>query len=91
MRKGFLNILESEYAACEMTFLENYDKESKECDAFYDKYIKPLFERNQDVALNIESDFLTAVCSQNLKSFNDGFKTCMQMLLECVPDKAVKS
>ncbi len=85
---SFVNALEEEYVNCEMTFLENYNKDVKESDDFHDKYIKPLLAKNQKAGFELEDDFLSAVSAQKSQSFKDGFKACMQMMLECASDKS---
>lgn len=90
MEFSFMKVLVDEYADCEMTFLKNYNKDPKECDEFYNKRIKPLIDKNEREGFELEDDFLTAISAQKNQSFKDGFRACIQMMLECVSDKVVK-
>ncbi len=90
MSYSFLDVLEEEYANAEMTFLKDSNKDAEECEEFYSKYIEPLFSKNNTIARKIEDNFFSVIGAQQEKSFKDGFKACMQMLLECASEKAVK-
>lgn len=91
MKFSFLEVLEDGYSDARMTFLENDGENVKECDEFYSKYIEPVFAENWSQADEFESDFTTAIVKQKEQSFQDGFKACMQMLIECTSKKAAKS
>lgn len=88
MNFSFLEVLTGEYTDCQMDFLENC--KTDESDEFYDKYIQPLFSQDKKAAGALETDFHSAIGAQREKSFKDGFKACMQILLECASNKAVE-
>lgn len=81
MNYSFLDMIGTAYDYHEMDFLENNGAVPE-----YSKFLKehPMDEDTED-------KFLSVVCEQARKSFKDGFKACMQMMLECASDKAVKA
>ena len=81
MNYSFLDTIGTGYDNEELDFLEG-ENIAPECSKF-------LEEHNMDG--DTEDEFLNAVYMQASKSFKDGFKACIQMLLECASDKAVKS
>lgn len=91
MNFSFLDVLADEYVEGALPFAEYSGKDSEENQEFCAKYIAPLLEKDKNFGEEVEGDYEAAVCTEKYQSFQDGFKACIQMLLECASDKAVKS
>lgn len=91
MEFSFLELLEEEYAQCEMKFLDNQGQETMEAEEFYNKYIEPTIKSDHRLGFVFEDDFNTVLSEQKKQSFKDGFRACIQMMAECMAGKAVQA
>ncbi|WP_289265709.1 hypothetical protein [Dubosiella newyorkensis] len=83
MNYSFLDALADKYVQSQKETIKEYDE-------FYSKHIQPLIKQG-DLMPELEEDVTAIQAAQESKSFKDGFKACMQMMLECTSKKAVKS
>lgn len=90
MEFSFLELLAEQYANEKLPFTEYNKAESEENKEFYAKYITPTLEKDKSLGVKFEGDYIAVLCVEKFQSFQDGFKACIQMLLECAADKAVK-
>ncbi len=51
---------------------------------FKDKYINPLFEKNEKDGIEMEYMFNQLVTDYNILGFKYGFKACMHYMIECM-------
>lgn len=82
-----LNVLELIYHECNESYSEN-DKEPKSVEAFSEKYINPLLEQNSKECLEMEAMFNRALADIDIRAFKNGFKACMNLIINCFNNEA---
>lgn len=78
-----LNVLELIYNECNET-----RNEPEGVIAFNEKYIEPLREQNPEECLKMKAMFVRALTDYDIRAFKNGFKACMNLIINCFNDKA---